>query len=355
MKVLVLPSNIASMPAITVDRLIHAGVDAKALFIDSNPYQDNKNFKSYQLKNLPYGFPQKFYNLSRFYLETVRAIQWADVIHWCGTFSIPLLKLTLPIIKYYKKPCLVEWVGSDIRIPEVEFADNPYYKAIFHNGYEYAYESMDHSKQIQKMYQQAGFVPLVFPGMEQYILPEIFPEYVKFIQRIDLGLYTPQYPSATNKKPLIVHAPSAPVCKGTSYVEDAVEKLKQKYDLEFILVHKFERTRALDTIRQCDIFVDQLILGSYGMATMEAFAFGKPVMCYMKPSVLECFPGTSPIINTNPDTIYQQLENLLLHPELRNKKGIESRKYAEDYHNIDVVVEPLIKIYEETIRKRKGK
>lgn len=340
------------MPAITVERLLKAGIDARALFIDSNPYQDNKNFASYQLKNLPYGFPQKVFNISRFYRDTVKAIRWADVIHWCGTFSIPLLKITLPLIRYYNKPCLVEWVGSDIRIPEVEFLDNPYYKAIFHHGYEYAYESLAHSRKIQTLYKNAGFIPLVFPGMEQYILPDIFPEYTKYIQRIDLAKYTPEYPSPTNTKPLIVHAPTAPVCKGTKYIVEAIDKLKQKYDLEFILVHKFDRQKALETIRRSDIFIDQLILGSYGMATMEAFAFGKPVLCYMKPSVTGCFPGTSPIINANPDTVYERIENLLLHPELRTAKGTESRKYAETYHNIDSVLDPLIHIYEETIRKK---
>lgn len=353
LKVLILPSNIASMPAITLERLNAAGIEARALFLDTNKFQDYKNSKTYALKGLKYGFVQKIYNFSRFYAAVLKGILWADVIHWCGTFSIPLLRITLPLIRLARKPCLVEWVGSDIRIPEVEFADNPYYKKVFFNGYEYAYESLAHSRKIQQLYKKAGFLPLVFPGMEQYILPDIFPTYLNYIQRIDLNKYEALYPSPENKRPVLVHAPTAPVCKGTVYIEEAVSRLKEKYDFEFILVKDMARAEALELIGKADIFIDQLVLGSYGMATMEAFAMGKPVVCYMKPSVLSCFPGTSPVVNANPETIYETLEYLLTNPSLRYKIGVESRSYAEKFHNIDAVLDRLITIYSNVITDKR--
>ena len=345
MKVLILPSNIASMPAITTDRLLKRGVQVRALFLDTNNYQQQSAALEFPLKGLRFGWPHKLWNFSRFLFHAVRGIIWADVIHYCGSFNKQLDILLFPLIRLLKKPALVEWVGSDIRIPEVEFVDNPYYKKAYHNGYEYPYESMAQSLDTQMRFKKAGFHPLVFPGMEQYILKDIFPDYYRFIQRIDLGDYTPVPPSVDVKKPRIVHAPTAPVAKGTNYIEEALGQLKSEFDFEYVRAYKMKRTDVLKEIAQCDIFVDQIILGSYGMAAMEAFAFAKPVVCFMKPSVLECFPENSPIINANPDSIKDVLRKLLSDAVFRNGAGINSRKYAEKYHDIDSCIDELISIY----------
>jgi glycosyltransferase involved in cell wall biosynthesis len=196
-------------------------------------------------------------------------------------------------------------------------------------------------------------MPLVFPGMEQYIMADIFPHYYRFIQRIDLGDYPATPPSVSETRPRIVHAPTAPVAKGTNYIETALEELKAEFDFEYVRAYKMKRTDVLKEIQRCDIFVDQIILGSYGMAAMEAFAFAKPVVCFMKPSVLNCFPQNSPVINANPDTIKDVLRNLLMNASYRNEAGKYSREYAEKYHDIDANIGELIQIYSKAISDRK--
>ena len=353
MKVLILPTNIASMPAITTDRLLRKSVEVRALFLDTNSYQQQSAAKEFPLKGLRFGWPHKLWNFGRFFVHAVRGILWADVIHYCGSFNRQLDNLLFPLIRLLKKPALVEWVGSDIRIPEVEFVDNPYYKTAYHNGYEYPYESMQQSRETQVRFRKAGFIPLVFPGMEQYILADIFPHYYRFIQRIDLGDYPATPPSVSETRPRIVHAPTAPVAKGTNYIETALEELKAEFDFEYVRAYKMKRTDVLKEIQRCDIFVDQIILGSYGMAAMEAFAFAKPVVCFMKPSVLNCFPQNSPVINANPDTIKDVLRNLLMNASYRNEAGKYSREYAEKYHDIDANIGELIQIYSKAISDRK--
>ncbi|MBK9637417.1 MAG: hypothetical protein IPO63_06235 [Bacteroidetes bacterium] len=354
MKVLILPNNIASMPSITADRLNRKGINVKALFLDTNPNQQQFSGKGFPLKGLRFGFLHKVFNFSRFYIHAIRGIFWADVIHYCGSFSMPLNNLLFPFIRLFNKPALVEWVGSDIRIPEVEFLENKYYKEAFYSGYEYPYESVIQSRKIQQMFKNAGFVPLVFPGMEQYILSDIFPTYYKFIQRIDLNNYVPNPPELNKSKPLIVHAPTAPIAKGTNYIEAALEELSNTYDFDYVRAFKLSRQEVLDLIGKCDVFIDQIVLGSYGMASMEAFAFAKPVVCYMKPSVLSCFPGTSPIINANPDTIKSVIEDLLKSGVRRHEAGMVSRKYAETYHDIDSCIDELIDIYSDSIKIKKN-
>lgn len=351
MKVLHLPTNIASMPAITVKALNQAGHEAKGLILDSTIMQSSDGMEVYNFKK---GSLTKYITIAKWYARFYELAKWADVIHWCGSFSNPLLSITLPVIKRLRKPAVVEFVGSDIRNPEIEFADNPYYKAVFNNGYEYPYESPENSKSTQLKFARAGFDVIAMPGMGQYIDKSIFPNPYKVFQRIDTSKFEFSPPKSENKRPLIVHAPTAPVCKGTKYILSALEKLKDECDFDFQLIQNMPHHIAKATIQKCDIFIDQLILGSYGMATMEALASGKVVVCYMKPNVKNNeFPPELPIVNANPDNIFQTLKPLLVDASLRNNLGQESYNYALKYHSIKNVIPELIKTYQAVIDNKK--
>ena len=72
------------------------------------------------------------------------------------------------------------------------------------------------------------------------------------------------------------------------------------------------RAEALEIMQKADIFIDQLILGSYGMSSIEAMSFGKPVMTYIMPKVFEAgLPNECPIVNTNPTNLEGNLIALI--------------------------------------------
>nr|WP_242637877.1 MULTISPECIES: glycosyltransferase [Bacillaceae] len=75
-------------------------------------------------------------------------------------------------------------------------------------------------------------------------------------------------------------------------------------------------------------------------------ALGKPVVTYIRPDLAESsFPSDLPIVNANPDNLFEQVKKLLTNPELRRQYGIKGRRYAEKYHSHDRVADQLIKIY----------
>jgi hypothetical protein len=339
------------MPAITVRALNKAGHQAKGLILGAAVSQSSEGMEVY---NFNKGSAMKYLTIAQWYIRFLQLIAWADVIHWCGSFSHPLLKITLPVIRLMHKPAVVEFVGSDIRNPEIEFMDNPYYREVFDKGYEYPYESAKNSKAIQKQFADAGFDVIAMPGMEQYIDKSIFPHPYRVFQRIEVDRFEFLPPDPSNKKPLVVHAPTAPVCKGTKHILAAVELLKNKYDFDFELIQNMSHAVAKEKIKSCDIFIDQLILGSYGMATMEALAYGKPVFCFMKESVLKNeFPVDIPIVNANPDNLVKILSIYLDSAALRNSTGINSRKYAENYHDAKNVIPLILDVYKKEISARK--
>lgn len=351
MKVLHLPTNIASMPAITVKALNQAGHEAKGLILDSTIMQSSDGMEVYNFKK---GSLTKYITIAKWYARFYELAKWADVIHWCGSFSNPLLSITLPVIKRLRKPAVVEFVGSDIRNPEIEFADNPYYKAVFNNGYEYPYESPENSKSTQLKFARAGFDVIAMPGMGQYIDKSIFPNPYKVFQRIDTSKFEFSPPKSENKRPLIVHAPTAPVGKGTIYIEKAIENLRKNHNFDFVLIKNMKHNEALENIKKCDLYIDQLISGNYGMAAMEAMAFGKPVISYMKDSVLiNEFPNDCPIVNANPSNIESVIQTILSNKSILIETGVKSRNYILKYHEINNVIPILLDTYSNIIRENK--
>lgn len=348
MNVLLLPFNIASDISHKVRALNSVGVNARGLALPASPIQtmtDVKLLKSYT-KNTLINRLRGLENALAIY----RAIQWADVVHWTYSLSVLPLDLDERILKFFDKPGVVQWYGSDIRDPEIESKINRFYREAFGDAdYEYKNESSTNSLKNQRAFARLGFFPLEFPEMSHYIRADLFPVRFPTRQMIVLADFEPEYPNPRERKPLIVHSPSAPVAKGTKYVRAAIENLQSKYDFDFVLIENLPREEALKITRRCDIFVDQLIMGSHGYAAIEAMAFGKPVVCCINEKIEEKYPSDLPIVNADPENFAEKLELLVKSGERRNELGKKGRNYVEKYHDERKIAKDLAKIYRRVI------
>ena len=293
-------------------------------------------------------------------------IKWADVIHWIGKFdavnfsfggtNFTINEIDKKILKLFDKPGVIEWLGSEVRNPELDCKLNSFYKRAFENGYEYAdYESAETSLSNQRDFHEVGFYPFEYVGMEHYVDRRLFPKRFPIWQAISVSEHEPKFPDPNKKKPLVIHSPSAPVAKGTKYVLEAVEKLKREYDFEFKLVQNMKRREALKIMREADIFVDQLIIGAHGVSAVEAMAFGKPVLCYINNEIGKNYPAELPIVNANPENVGEKIEMLLKNPLMRNEIGKKSREYVEKYHDERKIAADLVETYRQVIELHKQK
>ncbi len=338
----------ASMPAITADALNKIeGVQAKCLTVDLHKYQTVKKSTVY----LPLGVSKRkpfkwLWHKLTFKIKLYNLLKWADVFHYHWGPIFPD-KRDLKWIADSGKPLFIEWVGSEIRIPEVCKKNNPYYASVFDNGYEYnKMESLAGSLALQKTFQEAGAIPLIIPEMNMYVQKEMFHKTFPSYLRLDVKKFTPVFPSIKNGKPLIVHSPTAKICKGSNLIIAVINELKKTYDFEFVLLNDMSRNEVLTVTQKADIFLDQIILGSHGAAMMEAMAMGKPVMCYIMDEVFEGgLPKECPVINTNPDNLKERLINLITNPQLRHDIGKESRVFAENYFDVDKIAMYLAETY----------
>lgn len=362
MKVLLLPTNTASDLSHKVKALRRIGIDARGLAFGGSLVQSSENIKLIE----PLRGKSEYIRILTSIKYLYSAINRADILHWFTSFDsinlsskklhLDIRKIDKKIVRKLNKPGVIQWSGSDIRNPEIDCRVNRFYKNAYRNGYEYAdYENAENSLSNQKDFAEVGFYPLEFIGMEHSIDRELFPKSFPVWQSVDLSDHAPNFPSPENKKPLIVHSPTAPVAKGTHFILEAVEKLKSKYDFNFKLVQNIERKKALEIMRDCDIFVDQLILGAHGAAAVEAMAFGKPVICNINEEIGKNYPDDLPLINANPETIAEKLEMLLKNPQMRNEIGKKSRNYVEKYHDERKIAESLVETYQTVIELHKQK
>jgi ABC-type cobalt transport system substrate-binding protein len=351
-----MPINVASIASITVESLNKVpGVEAKGFFVNRHKYHyPSKNsfyFEGISRKRRPHRWLKQ--EIERFFLFK-KLYNWADIIHWVYD-DAGLKNREKKLIRKLYKPSVIEWVGSDIRNPEKLFAVNPYYNKAFKNGYEYAhYESESQSFSNQQKFFEYGSVPLVNPEMDIYLEKRLFPKRYYIAHKLFLDEFIPQYPDVTNQRPLILHSPTAQFAKGSNFILPIIEELKKEYDFDFRLLQNMPREEVLSLMRQCDIFIDQVIIGMHGLASSEAMAFGKPVLCYLMPEIFKNgFSGNCPIVNASVDTLRAELINLITDPQLRYKTGVASRQYAEE--NFDAVenAKGLVSIYKEVIKDYK--
>lgn len=356
MKVLFLPSNIASIPSITVEALNKLeGVEARNVISINHKFQSvNKNTVFLPQKNQNLLNPVKWlYSRWRYWSKLKKWIKWADVLHYvCG----PAFSNGLDVnwAKTKNKIIIIEWLGSDIRDPELLLKINPYYTRVFNNGYEYKkLEESDNKNKVQKLFEKANAIATISPEINLFLNKKLFPEYHILYQRLNLKNFIPRYPSANNTRPLIIHSPTAKIVKGTNIIIPVIEELKKQYDFEFVLLHDMSREKVLAIMQQADIFLDQIICGGYGMACTEAMAFGKPVMCYIMPEVFDAgLQREFPVVNTNPDNLKEQLIKLITSPQLRHDIGKQSRAYAEKYFDANKIAFQLKGIYKDALEKK---
>ncbi|MBK7498968.1 MAG: hypothetical protein IPI19_07660 [Ignavibacteriales bacterium] len=150
----------------------------------------------------------------------------------------------------------------------------------------------------------------------------------------DIGGEKPIIQTATKIKSLrIVHAPSNEQYKGSKHIYDAIDNLKNRYEFEFIKLQNLSKDDLIEEILKCDLVIDQMLVGFYGILTVEAMLLSKPVVCYIKDDIWSKIEKDCPIYNANPDNLVNVLEKILQNPSELIKRGEVSRNYALDYHS----------------------
>lgn len=343
MKVLLLNSNIASRMNNRVKILKDMGHDVRGIIFDNNFIQESREL-NYMAYCSGYN-PLSSFKWAHTFCKLAPLIKDADIVHWMyGQASIsryPIIKL----IKFHKKPAIVEFCGSDIRIPSEIEDENPYIM----NKLGDTRKNEIRSIRNQKIFSRCGFNALTFGHeLERFIRTSYFSKIFKTRRFVNSHRIEPSFPKTGSGPFKIIHAPSNKTKKGSVYIEKAINELKNEFEIDFYLIHKKNHDETMKILRDADIVIDQMVIGDFGTFTLEAMAHGKPVICYLAEYVASKMPNDNPIIRATSENLYDVLKHTMTHKNLQDL-GKASRNYLDRYHDPFEINKDLIKTYKEII------
>jgi O-antigen/teichoic acid export membrane protein len=301
------PVNTAGVPWQNVQALRRRGVDARLVV-----------FERYRMH------PEADVSLERRggFLRR-QMIQWkafarllpeTDLFHFYFGLTLIPKSFQFPILRAARKKCVLHFLGSDIRGRSPE---------------ELAY-SGSADAQIVGSYDAIRWVP------DAHVLPP----------GVDLQLFRP-VPAVERERPLVVHAPSNRIRKGTEYVIEACSQL----DVDLEIVEGLHHDEARKHYERADIIVDQLNAGWYGLFAIEAMALGKPVVTALHEDALarteSAYGLEVPLVGATKETLAAKLRPLVESPEERRRIGEASRAFVEHVHDADRNAGRLLEIYEQ--------
>lgn len=270
-------------------------------------------------------------------------LPYFDLFHFHFGTSLTFDYSDLPIYKQNEKPVIMQHWGSDIRYLSKAREHNPYSLVKDQNEIQIHNRLKSLSNTIKHC---------IVSDMELYQYVKEYYENVYVIpSMVNLDSYMPPTQKPLRQKPLIVHAPTSPYIKGTKYIMNAIETLKNQYSFDFQLIQGMSHTDAMKLYQKADLIIDQLHIGSYGLLAIEAMAMGKPVICWISEFMKENYPKELPIISANPDTITKVLENMLKNQDQMQELGIRGRKYAETHHDMEKNSINILEIYHSLLKQ----
>ncbi|WP_146199842.1 glycosyltransferase [Methanospirillum stamsii] len=245
----------------------------------------------------------------------------------------------MKIAKFFKKKVIIQYWGSDVI--QTDIAQK--YTLIDDNALFEVYSGLNNENKRNFLKEVQKLVDISVVG--DYSLLVYSPESCVIRQAIDLALFDYVGVSPKKEEILIVHAPTKRNLKGTSYVIATIERLKsEKFQISFKLIENLPHNEAIKIYREADIVIDDIVQGPYGILAIECMAFGKPVLDYINEAFIDYYPDL-PIVNTNPDNLYNNVRFLLENPEIRVELGRAGRKYVELNHDAEIIAAQLMELY----------
>ena len=142
----------------------------------------------------------------------------------------------------------------------------------------------------------------------------------------------------------VIHTPNHTDFKGTEFLIDAVNRLKQEGLLvDLILLQKVSNEKVKELMQTADILAEQFIFTGYALSGIEGMASGLPVLSnldnetYTRVFRRYAFLNECPILSSNPETLLDNLRIMVRNPALRKKLGNAGRKYVEKYHSSETM------------------
>ncbi|MFJ8830099.1 glycosyl transferase family 1 [Micromonospora aurantiaca] len=150
---------------------------------------------------------------------------------------------------------------------------------------------------------------------------------------VDVDAWACDRPVLERTRPVVLHAPSNRWTKGTDRLLPRLQELHDRRIIELRLVEGLPHSEMRRLVQDCDIVVDQLVMGSYGTFSCEGMAAGKVVVAYVSEGPHRAAGVQPPIANATPGTLVKTIESLLDDRPAAVALAAEGARYVRDHHD----------------------
>lgn len=251
----------------------------------------------------------------------------------------------LALLKRAGKAIVVTYQGDDAR----QAASAPQLPSGYYD------EELDERKRewIRRVDRYADVIYALNPD-----LLRVLPARAEFLPyaSVDLDAWMPE-PTPPQAVPVVVHAPSDRIGKGTDAVLAASAELDRRgVAHELLLVEGVTREEARRAYARADVLVDQLVVGWYGGVAVELMALAKPVVAQIDAADLDALPEAMrselPVIDADAGSLTDVLADLLtMRRHELPEVGRRSRLFVEKWHDPDVVAARTEAAYRDALRR----
>jgi glycosyltransferase involved in cell wall biosynthesis len=148
---------------------------------------------------------------------------------------------------------------------------------------------------------------------------------------LNISLY--QYGVPGRRKPLIIHAPSNPLIKGTDFIKKTLDELREEgIEFDFHLVENMPNPELRKLLTSADIVVDELYGDTVGVLSTEGMATGNAVLTHY-PADFAGVPDDCPAVNITERNLKDLLRRAILDMNWRRDLAEGGRKFVESHYD----------------------
>ncbi|SDU86563.1 hypothetical protein [Jiangella alkaliphila] len=140
-------------------------------------------------------------------------------------------------------------------------------------------------------------------------------------------------PVLERPKPVVLHAPSNSALKGTSFIDPALQSLHDDGLIEYRRASGLPHAELVELVKDCDIVVDQAVLGLYGVFAAESMAAGRVTLAHVAPHVRARVPVELPIVEITPPTVRDVIAEIVRQRDEAIKTAHAGVEFARMYHD----------------------
>ena len=134
----------------------------------------------------------------------------------------------------------------------------------------------------------------------------------------------------------VLHIPSTSALKGTVAISPAMKKLEREGYIEYLEATGVPNEDMPALVGQADLVVDQMGIGAYGVASLEAMLARRLVVAqvgeHIRDHIRQQTGWEVPIIEANADTVYDRVKEVAQDPQAFTDRLDQGYQFVREVH-----------------------